>query len=87
MQTSYDKLKSSPKAHTSTMGKITHRPTIDGPTQKLGVGAGPVMTAGNRLLRRRPLMFLDQRGGEYEARLRDFITSPAHRRCERLHNR
>ena len=30
---------------------------------------------------------LDRRGGEYEARRRDFITSPTHRRCERLHNR
>ena len=50
MQTSYDELKISPKAQTSTMGKIPHRPTIGGPAQKLGVGAGPVMAAGNRLL-------------------------------------
>ena len=49
------------------MGKIPHRPTIGGPTQKLGVGAGSVIAAGNRLLRRRPWIFLDWRGGEYEA--------------------
>ena len=36
MQTSYDELKSSPKAHTSTMGKIPHHPTVGGPIAETG---------------------------------------------------
>ena len=87
MQTSYDELKSSPKAHTSTMGKSHIGLPSAALSQKLGVGAGHTIAAGNRLLRRHPLMSLDRRGGECEARLRDFITSPAHRRIECLHNR
>ena len=45
------------------------------------------MAAGNDLLKRRPSMSLDRRGGEYEAPHHDLITWPAHRRFERRHNR
>ena len=38
----------------STMGKISHRPMSAALSQKLGVGAGHTIAAGNRLLRRRP---------------------------------
>ena len=67
--------------------KSSSRPTIGGSAPNLGAGARHAIADGIHLLKRRPSMSLDRRGGEHEARRRDFITWPEYRRIERLHNR
>src|SRR5210317_255509 len=73
------------KAHNH--GNFPHIGILSSPTRLLGRRRRRMIATGNDLLKRRPSMSLDRRGGEYEALQRDLTTWPAHRRIDRRHNR